>query len=172
MKSIKAPKAKRLPSGSWMCRVTAQGVSRCFTGPLKSEVEKLALEYKTQRQHKHITSVTVGDALTHYTEARRNILSPSTLRGYEQIKRNRFQFIQGIPLSKLKESDVQQAIKLEAAKISAKSLRNAWELFNSAIKAEAPDLNFRVRLPQSPPPDTQGLRTRRWTAVLWRSAAS
>ncbi len=157
MRSIKAPKARRLPSGSWMCRVTANGVSKCFTGPVKAEVEKLALEYKSQRQHKHITTITVGDALTHYIEARRHVLSPSTIRGYEQIKRGRFLRLQGIPISKLRESDIQQAINLEATQISAKSLRNAWELFASAIIAEAPDLNFRVRLPQSPPPDTTWL---------------
>lgn len=156
MKTIKAPKAKRLPSGSWMCRVTAQGVSRCFTGPVRADVEKLALEYKTQRQHKHITSVTVGDALAHFLEARRNVLSPSTMRGYEQIKRDRFLRLQGIPISKLRETDVQQAINLEATQIKAKSVKNAWALFASAIKAEA-DLSFHVRLPQVAPPETQWL---------------
>ena len=157
MRNIKAPKAKRLPSGSWMCRVTANGVSKCFTGPVRTDVEKLALEYKSQRQHKHITSVTVGDAVVHYIEARRNVLSPSTIRGYDQIKRCRFLRLQGVPISKLRESDIQQAINLEATQISAKSLRNAWELFSSAIRAEAPDLIFRIRLPQAPPPETQWL---------------
>lgn len=165
MRSIKAPKARRLPSGSWMCRVTANGVSKCFTGPVKAEVEKLALEYKSQRQHKHVTTITVGDALTHYLEARRFVLSPSTLRGYEQIKRDRFLRLQGIPISKLRETDVQQAINLEATQIKAKSVKNAWALFASAIKAEA-DLTFHVRLPQVAPPETQWLDADQLAAFL------
>lgn len=156
MKTIKAPKAKRLPSGSWMCRVTAQGVSRCFTGPVRADVEKLALEYKTQRQHQHITTVRVIDALAHYIDARRNVLSPATIRGYEQIKRDRFQMLHGMPISKLRDSDVQLAINMDAAQITAKSVKNAWALFASAIKAEA-GLTFQVRLPQVAPPETQWL---------------
>lgn len=156
MKIRKAPQARRLPSGSWMCRVTVNGQGKCFTGAVKSEIEKLALEYKSTRKLKPITSMTVGDALSHFIDVRRNVLSPSTIRGYEQIQRCRFLRLQKIPIAKLLEADVQEAINLEASSVSAKTVKNAWGLFNSAIKSVS-DMTYHVRLPQAVHPDTPWL---------------
>ena len=87
MRKISAPKAKRLPSGSWMCRVTAQGDDRCFTGPIKAEVEAQALEYKLTHQARALAARTVGDAVSRYIAAREKVLSPATIRGYEHTNR-------------------------------------------------------------------------------------
>ena len=156
MKSIKAPKAKKLPSGSWMCRVTAQGDSRCFVGPLKSEVEAQALEYKVTHQAKPLTARTVGDAVTRYISGRDKVLSPATIRGYEQVKRNYFKRLQALPLKTLTVEDCQAAIADELESHSPKSIKNAWGLFASAIK-DAGAGAYNVRLPQVPDPDTPWL---------------
>ena len=156
MKKISAPKAKRLPSGSWMCRVTAQGEDRCFTGSIKAEVEAQALEYKLTHQVRPLSARTVGDAVAQYIRGREKVLSPSTVRGYEQITRNYFRRLQALPLKTLSAQDCQAAIADELEAHSAKSVKNAWGLFSSAIKA-AGSGDFPVRLPQIPEPDTPWL---------------
>lgn len=147
MKSIKAPKARRLPSGSWMCRVTAHGVSRCFTGPVKSEVEKIALEYKMSGASRNPSSAKVGDIVQEYIRNRSSVLSPSTIRGYEQIKRCYFLKLQNIPMKMLSASDCQRAINTEAKLHSPKTVSNAWGLFASAIRSACGE-SYNIRLPQ------------------------
>lgn len=156
MRKISAPKAKRLPSGSWMCRVTAQGDSKCFTGPVKSEVEAQALEYKITHQARPLAARTVGDAVERYIRSREKVLSPATIRGYEQIKRNYFLKLQGIPLKSLTRADCQAAIADETDAHSAKSICNAWGLFSPALIAAGFE-DFPVRLPQKVVADTPWL---------------
>lgn len=156
MKKISAPKAKRLPSGSWMCRVTAQGEDRCFTGPIKAEVEAQALEYKLTHHARPLTDRTVGDALGRYIAGREKILSPATIRGYEQIKRNYFSRLQALPLKTLTARDCQAAIADELETHSPKSIKNAWALVASALKASGCE-ELPVRLPQIPAPETPWL---------------
>ena len=157
MKSIKAPKAKRLPSGSWMCRVMANGIDKCFTGPIKSEVEKAALEFKTSMTPRSISSKTVGAAVLSYIEKRRNVLSPSTVRGYETIQRCRFLKLQKMPIKNLKEADCQEAINEEALTVKAKTVTNSWGLFASAIKAAGGPSFDNLTMPQVPDNDTPWL---------------
>lgn len=149
MKKISAPNAKRLPSGSWMCRVTAQGEDRCFTGAIKAEVEAQALKYKLTHQARPLSARTVGDAVTQYIRSREKVLSPATVRGYEQISRNYFTRLQALPLKTLTARDCQAAIADELETHSPKSIKNAWALFGSAIKAAGAG-DFSVRLPQIP----------------------
>lgn len=156
MRKISAPKAKRLPSGSWMCRVTAQGDDRCFTGPIKAEVEAQALEYKLTHQARPLAERTVKDALGRYVASREKVLSPSTIRGYEQIRRNYFKRLQALPLKTLTVQDCQGAIADELETHSPKSIKNAWALVSSALKAAGCE-EFPVRLPQVPAPDTAWL---------------
>lgn len=156
MRKISAPKAKRLPSGSWFCRVTAQGDSKCFTGAVKSEVEAQALEYKITHQARPLAARTVGDAVERYIRSREKVLSPATIRGYEQIKRNYFLKLQGIPLKSLTRADCQAAIADETDAHSAKSICNAWGLFSPALIAAGCE-DFPVRLPQKVAADTPWL---------------
>lgn len=156
MKSIKAPKAKRLPSGSWMCRVMVNGIDRCFTGPIKADVEKEALAFKTSQDPARASVLSVGRAVSNYIDDRRNVLSPSTVRGYEQILRGYFLHLQKVSIKGLRQSDCQLAINQEAKTHSPKSVANAWGLFNSAIKA-AGGPSYQIRLPQKVAPETPWL---------------
>ena len=139
-----------------MCRVTASGEDRCFTGPIRAEVEAEALKYKLTHQARQLSARTVKDALNQYIVSREKVLSPATIRGYETIRKNYFLRLQSLPLKTLSTQDCQAAIADELETHSPKSIKNAWGLFSSAIKAAGAG-DFPVRLPQVPVPDTPWL---------------
>ena len=75
--------------------------------------------------------MTVDAALEAYIKSR-ELLSPSTLRGYEAIRRTRFRAISGKDINAV---GWQNAINAEAKLCSPKTLKNAWGLFSSALKS-------------------------------------
>lgn len=156
MKSIKAPKAEKLPSGSWRCRVVVDGDFKSFTGPIRSQVEEEALQFKLTHQSRPLTASTVGDAVDRYIRAREAVLSPATIRGYDIIRRNYFQRLMAFPLRTLRQSDCQEAIDREVGIRSPKSVKNGWALIRSSLQYAGTE-DFKVALPQIPKPDTPWL---------------
>ena len=91
---MKIPKAKQLPSGSWFCRVRVDGKDIGITRPTEKEAVAEAMAVKAGiKEHASIEGKdkTVLQAIDDYIEARSGVLSPATVRGYEIIKKNRFQ---------------------------------------------------------------------------------
>ena len=79
--------------------------------------------------------MTVDAALEAYIKSR-ELLSPSTLRGYEAIRRTRFKAISDKDINAV---DWQNAINAEAKLCSPKTIKNAWGLFSSALKSAGVD---------------------------------
>ena len=87
--------AKKLPSGSWRVQVYAgkdasgKPQYRSFTRPTKKEAEYEAMTW--QLHYKEIsrdsTSMTLAEATDKYIASKDGILSPSTIRGYDIIRR-------------------------------------------------------------------------------------
>lgn len=156
---MKVPKAHRMPSGLWRIQLRLGGKSIPVTARTEKECIRLAQSAKAEilAGKRQITAEDAGqlptlrDAIDNYLDARITALSPATIRGYEGIKRNRFQGIMDRSLSDLTRADYVAACKAEATKCSAKTLRNAWLFIRSVIKfatgQEAPE----VPLPQVVP---------------------
>lgn len=146
---MKIPAIRQLPSGMYFCQLRLDGRSISITDEDRDVVEAKAYAYKSGilNLRKTPKNITVGDALKQYIELRRNILSPSTIRGYMIIYNNRLKSLQSRPISSLTAKIVQRDINAEANLCSAKTLRNAYMLFASAIK-EAGGEEFDIRLPQ------------------------
>jgi len=144
--------AKKLPSGSWRVRVyigddsNGKHMYKSFTAGTKKEAEFLAAEYNLKRKEKP-KDVTVGDAIDGYISNKDGVLSPSTIAGYRNIRKNQFQELMDVPLSKLTTIMVQSAVNRAAYKLSAKSVRNAHGLLVSAVTMYMPDFAFRTTLP-------------------------
>ncbi len=144
--------AKKLPSGSWRVRVyigddsNGKHIYKSFTAGTKKEAEFLAAEYNLKRKEKP-KDVTVGDAIDGYISNKDGVLSPSTIVGYRNIRKNQFQELMDIPLSKLTSIMVQAAVNRASRRLSAKSVRNAHGLLASAITMYMPDFIFRTTLP-------------------------
>ena len=64
---------------------------KTFTGDTKREAERAAKEFEfaqRQQQEKAERGITLGEAVRGYIADRNNVLSPSTIRGYEEVLRN------------------------------------------------------------------------------------
>lgn len=160
MKTIKVPKARQLPSGSWMCRCMVNGESVCVTRSTKKAAEEEALHIKLgilQISKATDSGKTVADAIDAYIAARKTSLSPSTVRGYAGMKRQRFQSIMYRPLRTLTQNDFQRAVDLEAKCCAPKTIKNAWGFLSSVLK-EATGKDYKIHLPAAVPSEHEFLQ--------------
>ncbi|MBQ7002264.1 MAG: site-specific integrase [Oscillospiraceae bacterium] len=93
---------------------------------------------------------TLTAAIDSYIEARENILSPATIRGYRIIQRNRFQNMMRKDITMVTQEQWQRAVNLEAKKVNAKTLTNSWRFLSSVI-AESIGKTISIKLPQIVP---------------------
>lgn len=166
------PKAKKLPSGSWRCQVFSheeiwfdddgnkhvKKVRESFTASTKKEAEFMAAEFLLTKNKKvSISDLTLFEAINKYIENRSNVLSPTTISGYKNIQKNGFQDIMYVPLKKLTQEKLQEAVNAEANRkssstrnkgtISAKTVKNNYGLVRAVLKEYEPNLNTSVKLP-------------------------
>ena len=129
--------AKKLPSGSYRVRVYDKLTDKykSFTAPTKREAERLANEYLDGKRAKTVSGdMTVLEAVEQYISARENILSPSTVRGYEIIKRNAINDIKNIKIRAVTEQTLQSWVNSNAAHYSPKSINSQFGLVTAALK--------------------------------------
>lgn len=145
---MKTPKARRLPSGQWFCRVRIDDQDIGITKPTEKEAvaEAMAVKAGIKKASKK-TGKTVTQAIDDYIESKSNVLSPSTIRGYRIVQRNRFRSVMNRKISDLSEAQWQRFVNDEARLCSAKTLANAWGLMNTVIKLET-GMYLNIRLPQ------------------------
>lgn len=146
---MKIPTAKKLPSGSWFCRVRVNGKDVSITRPTKKEAIAEAVAIKTGAKEAASPSGkrTITAAIDAYIEARKNVLSPSTIAGYRRIQRQRFQSAMGYDIFATPPERWQNVVNLEARIVSPKTLKNAW-CFVSGVIADQTGRRVDVRLPQ------------------------
>lgn len=147
---------EKLPSGNW--RATAflgrdengKKIRKTFTAPTKWQALKAAEEYLEKRTERP-KDMTVGDAIDGYIASKTNVLSPTSIDSYKQIRRNRLQKLMDVPLNKLTQLMVQQAVNADATSLSPKSIRSAHGLLSSALKMYMPDFALNTTLPAKQP---------------------
>ena len=127
--------AKKLPSGSWRARAydKESKTTKSFTAKTKKEAEFLASEWLLSHRCAP-TELTVEKAIDRYLESKNNTLSPSTLRGYRIIQRNALGILRDVRLDRLTELKVQTWANENAAKYSAKSIKNQFGLLSAILK--------------------------------------
>lgn len=147
---MKIPTARKLPSGAWHIQLRLGGESISITEPTERACIKRAQLIKAEhlagkrREPRPVDAPTLGSLLDKYIVAKRPVLSPSTVRGYEAIRRTRFGAYMDRDPARI---NWQRMVGEEAGTCSPKTLRNAWALVAAALQAEtgaAPS----VRLPQ------------------------
>ena len=146
---MKTPTARKLPSGSWFCRVRIDGQDISITRPTEKEAiaEAMALKAGIKDAEKRPKRITLTQAIDNYIDARRNIVSPSTIRGYRIIQNNRFQSMMNRDITAISQEQWQRTVNAEAKKFSAKTITNSWRFIASVI-AEATGKVITVQLPQ------------------------
>lgn len=146
---MKIPKAKQLPSGAWFCRVRIDGQDISITRNTEREAvaEAMAVKAGIKDVEKRPKKKTLTAAIDDYIEARQNILSPSTIRGYRIIQNNRFQSMMMKDVFSVTQDQWQRAVNLESKRLNAKTLTNSWRFLSSVI-CEATGEQLKIRLPQ------------------------
>ena len=113
---MKKPIARQLPSGAWLCRVRIDGQDISITREKKelAEAEAFAIKTGIKEAVKQSRKKTVTQAIDDYIEARKNVLSPSTIAGYRRIQNLRFQMMMNKDIYKVTPTEWQKAVNLEA----------------------------------------------------------
>lgn len=132
---MQPPKAKKLPSGSWMCRVRVKGKDICITRDTEEEAvtEAMAVKYGLKQPDAPRKSATLAAAIDHYIETYRHTLSASTIRGYQYIRNNRFQSMMPLSMVHISREQWQTAIDREKRQVAPKTVRNAWGLITAVL---------------------------------------
>lgn len=147
-------KAQKLASGTWRCKanyVDEQGNYRqkSFTGDTKREAENKVLAFLMEKEHsKKPENKTLGELADIYIEGRSNILSPSTIRNYDKIRRTAFQDIINVRLALLTKEMYQKAVNDYSKGRSYKTVLSAHSFFNKLLNEKGITFGNEVNLPQ------------------------
>lgn len=149
---MKLPTAKKLKSGAWRTQVQIGGRRISVTAATRKECELQANILKTNYQQtgqiRSSGDIILGAAIDEYISERSNVLSPSTIRGYNIIRRNRFQTVMNKRIKDI--NSWQRLINTESELVSPKTLQNAWGLINAVLNSYGYDPGP-VRLPLTMP---------------------
>lgn len=143
-------KIEKLPSGSYRVRKMYKGkmYTVTFEGKPTQKEAMLKMAEKLERAQEIHQSMTFRTAADKYIESKRNVLSPSTIRGYNGI-------IKQISDSFLDESiyditalDVQKEINRYSKDHSPKSVYNLHGFISAILGMFCPNLKLNTTLPQ------------------------
>ena len=149
---MKTPKPRKLPSGSWHIQLRLGGESIPITAATPTEAtqqaELIKAEYRSGRRSTCLAprDLTLRMCMENYIKRYTAVLSPATVRGYEQMKDNRFPAYMDKPIRSI---DFQRMINDELKIRSEKTVQNAWFFTHACLKyagVPIPD----VRLAQVP----------------------
>lgn len=150
---MKEVTAKKLPSGNYRIQPMIRGkrVSITFDhNPTKGEI-KAAIE-AAEVDRKRQEGISEGcdrfeDAYKIYIDSKRNVLSPSTLRGYDILFRHMPESFKQKKIFDINNLQVQKLINTYSADHSAKTVRNLSGLVSAVLKMADPELKINVTLP-------------------------
>jgi len=136
--TVRAP--IKLKSG-YAQRIMVGGKEIYIKAETEEEYYRKAREIKTGKRSP-AELMTLQELIDGYIEVNKNILSPSTLRSYISYAKNRFQ---DYSREQIGGADWQRIINDEAAKVSPKTVKNAWGLITAALNwsgLKVPDINL------------------------------
>ena len=150
---MKVPEPRKLKSGLYFIQLRLGGVSVPVTASTAKECKRTAAQIKAEHQAgarvvTPVSDITLGQLIDRYIE-NSPALAPSTLRGYDIMRRHRFQAYMDKPVKKIKW---QEMLNAEIEICSPKTIKNAWALVRRAMRKELkqiiPDTEYSI--PQVP----------------------
>lgn len=156
---LNLPTAKKLPSGSWRCRVyshtdqTGKKIYKSFTcddtSPRgKKKCEQMAIVWGMDKQA-HFDDITLREAYRLYIDSREHLLSPSTVKEYRRQTNKAFPELMDLRLSELTQQRIQRAVNAASISRSPKTVRNMHGFLSAVLGAYRPDLALRTDLPKN-----------------------
>ena len=166
---MKLPKMKKLPSGSWRMQIQLEGERFSITDKDPKVVKQKAREIIGGEKPEKVLPVTVGEAIDSYIASKPR-LSPSTIYGYEKIRKHQFQSLANINLYRLTQADIDRAIEKDIkAGYGPKSIRNAHGLLTATLRKYRPKLHVDSCLPD-PAPSVPVIPTEEELRKIWAEA--
>lgn len=145
-------KIEKLPSGSYRVRKMYKGVTYTVVfdhKPTQKEVmQAVAAEMDKAQTAKH--RLTFQTAAERYIEKKLNILSPSTIKGYNSILRSLTTSFKGCLISDITSLEIQAEVNAYARTHSAKSTRNVHGFISAVLGMFCPNTIINTTLPQKP----------------------
>lgn len=155
-------KAKKLDSGSWRClaysHTDAAGKRHyeSFTAPTKKEAELLAANFALTKDREEKVQLNFKQAMDFYIELKEPVLSPSTIRGYDNMRKmleRDYDALCRMNISSIKKNDIQKVINDISGKKSPKTVRNYNGFIMAVIKEQRDNFNANVAMPQKERPE-------------------
>lgn len=127
-----------------------------FTGHSNTSEHKALEDAKRQAERWKVlheednapAAMTLKQACESYIASKDNVLSPSTVRGYWIIVRNRLPELMGCRVSDLTQAQIQFAINEEAKRYSPKTVHNDHGFLAAVLAMFRPSLVLHTRLPE------------------------
>ncbi len=143
-------KIEKLPSGSYRIRKTYKGKTYAvifdYKPTQKEAMQAMAAELdKVQGKHE---SMTFRIAAEEYIESKRNVLSPTTIRGYISALRMVSEKFQENNVHDITAIDIQTEINRLAKEHSPKTVRNYHGFISAVLGTFCPNLKISTTLPQ------------------------
>lgn len=141
---IKVP-APRMKGKRWYLELRREGVTIIEDTEAAAIAKAKAIRAGFVPLKSNAPKLTLGQAIDNYISERDNVLSPSTIRGYEAIRKSRFKNYINDDIGAI---NWQSAINDEAELYSPKTVKNEYGLIRSVLHSNGIDLPS-VTLPQA-----------------------
>lgn len=154
--------AKKLPSGSYRCRIYAgkengKNIYKSFTADTKKQAEFQATQYliekDQQKKKKKKSDSLFCEELEKYISNKESVLSPSTIKGYKNIGKmlqKNFSDFYNMKITDIEQEHVQSIINTLAKDKSPKTVRNYHGLISAVLGS---NLSLNTTMPQRIQPD-------------------
>jgi len=133
---MKIPEPRKLKSGSWFIQLRLNGVSVPVTASTRKEcietAQLIKAEHRAGKREIKKTEATPGQVIESYIKKYEPVLSPSTIRGYNSIRKNRFPSVMNTPISLI--SDWQSVINEELKTKSEHTVKNGWGAITTSFR--------------------------------------
>ncbi len=163
-------KAQQLPSGSFRCRVLSRTekvwddktqkwknkkIYESFTASTKKDAERMAKEFELSKNMSiaRPDDISVGEAIRNYIDLKRDVLSPSTITGYESLMKNAYRDIAALSIRKVDSIVIQKWVSRYSRAHSPKTTSNAHGLLLASICMFRPGFQEQTLLPARLKPD-------------------
>lgn len=144
-------KIEKLPSGSYRIRKMYQGntytVITEFKPTQKEAMQLMAKELDKVKSEN--SGLTFALASEKYLQAKSNVLSPATVRGYYTIIKGLSEPFLATRLSNIDQECVQSEINRQAANKQPKTVRNIHGFISAVLSLYRPTLQLKTTLPQT-----------------------
>lgn len=143
-------KIEKLPSGSYRVRKMYKGKTYTviFDGKPTQKEAMIAISSALEKVQEKHRSITFKVAAEEYIESKRNVLSPSTIRGYNGIiKRMPESFLEK-NIHDITSIDVQTEINRVSKRNSPKTVSNHHGFISAVLGMFCPNLKLNTTLPQ------------------------